>query len=83
MAATIIPNVDTYAQYLYLVDIDDEEAGGTITVTDDDENPVDPYSYLDKLIPEAVDSHRAALDEAIADLTGLGYTVSPGERPER
>jgi hypothetical protein len=80
MAASIMddPN-EVSGEWLYTVDVDK----GEILVTDDDENPVDPYSYLLKLHDEYVPSHRAALFDAIADLKGLGFKVLPGEKAER
>jgi hypothetical protein len=80
MAASIIPDPDSnYAEWIYTVNVDD----GIITVTDEDENPVDPYSYLEKLHDEYVPTHRESLDVSLARLADMGFKVLPGERPER
>lgn len=80
MVASIMDDPDEVSgEWLYTVDTVNSE----ILITDDDENPVDPYSYLNNLLPEYIPAHRAALFDAIADLAGLGYTVSPGEKAER
>ena len=73
MVAHILNGRDSYAQYLYTVDIDAK----TITVTDEDENPVDPFSYLEKLRTECVKSHRGSLEESIEMLGDMGFTVAP------
>jgi hypothetical protein len=71
--------VEAYGEYVYTVDTEK----GEILVTDNEENPVDPFSYIDRLHDEYQASHRETLDAAIDRLCGFGFTVSPGERPER
>ena len=75
MEATIAA---TYGEWLYTVDID----AGTITVTDEDENPVDPYTYIERLRDEYQAEHREALTSAINALDGFDFKVLPGERAE-
>jgi hypothetical protein len=79
MAAHILAGRDSYAEYIYTVDI----KAGTIECTDEDENPLDPFAYLDRLVDSAVDSHRAALNDAIAALDVCDFKVLPGEKAER
>ena len=80
MAASIISDPESVgAEWYYTVDTDTKE----ILVTDEDENPVDPYSYLERLHPEYMPSHRSALFDAISDLAGLGFKVLPGEKAEK
>jgi hypothetical protein len=80
MNAHVIENPeDAYGQWIYTVDVD----AGTISVSDEDDSPVDPFSYIERLVDEAQASHRGALEEAIELLDeSFDFQVLPGERAE-
>jgi len=73
MVAQFVDDDAYFGEYIYTVNVDTSE----ISVTDSDENPVDPYTYIDRLHEECQDQHRGSLEESIELLDDTGYTVLP------
>ena len=73
MVAQFVDEDAYFGEYIYTVNVDTSE----ISVTDSDENPVDPYTYIDRLRDECQDQHRDFLEESIGILGDMDYTVLP------
>ena len=73
MVASFVDEEANFGEYIYTVNVDTSE----ISVTDDDENPVDPYTYIDRLREECQDQHRGSIEESIELLADMDYTVFP------